>query len=57
MEDDDEEFVQVITCQGPPICMLQKDEAVAAAIAGCMFCVRQNFIDGQPVGMTCPGNA
>jgi hypothetical protein len=31
---------QVIVCQGPPICLLQGDEAVAAMKAGCPWCRR-----------------
>lgn len=31
---------QVIVCAGPPLCMLEGDEAVAAAQAGCELCKR-----------------
>lgn len=30
----------VIVCQGPPACMLEGAEAVAAAEAGCVWCAR-----------------
>ena len=56
MDDEDEDVVEVTTCQGAPICMLQMDEAVAAAQAGCRFCVRQFFVDGQPAGMIAPSH-
>lgn len=57
MDDEDEDVVEVTTCQGAPICMLQMDEAIAAAQAGCRFCVRQFFVDGQPAGMIAPTHA
>ena len=31
---------QVIVCQGPPRCPLEGDEAVAAQLAGCIWCAR-----------------
>ena len=27
-------------CQGPPLCQLENDEAVAAQLAGCVWCRR-----------------
>ena len=27
-------------CAGPPVCSLQDDEAVAAQVAGCVWCKR-----------------
>lgn len=30
----------VIVCQGPPVCLLMGDEAMAAQIAGCVWCRR-----------------
>jgi hypothetical protein len=38
--DDDDRLPSVIICQGPPRCMLEGDEAVAAAKAGCPWCRR-----------------
>ncbi len=29
---------RVIVCQGPPLCMLEDDEAQAAQEAGCVWC-------------------
>ena len=31
---------QVIVCAGPPVCLLENDEAVTAMIAGCVWCRR-----------------
>jgi hypothetical protein len=40
-EDDDDPFCgEVIVCQGPPICDLMDDDAVAAQNAGCRWCKR-----------------
>lgn len=37
----------VIVCQGPPICLLSGDEAVAHQQAGCVWCRRITvFTDG-----------
>jgi hypothetical protein len=36
----DEDDPTVTVCAGPPLCMLQGDEAVAAAQAGCELCKR-----------------
>jgi len=30
----------IIVCQGPPVCLLMGDEAVAAQKAGCIWCKR-----------------
>lgn len=30
----------VVVCQGPPICMLMGDEAMAAQMNGCVWCRR-----------------
>lgn len=30
----------VICCKGPPLCLLQGDEAVAVQMAGCELCKR-----------------
>lgn len=38
MSDDDDPMV--IVCAGPPLCLLQGDEAIAAATAGCALCKR-----------------
>lgn len=40
LRDDDDGDPQVIVCAGPPACLLQGDEAVAAAQAGCRWCRR-----------------
>lgn len=37
---DDDEPAMVVVCQGPPRCMLEGDEAVCAAMAGCLWCRR-----------------
>ena len=37
---DNDEDPMVICCAGPPLCMLQGDEAVAAQQAGCELCKR-----------------
>jgi len=29
---------RVFVCQGPPVCLLQDDDAVKAQIAGCPWC-------------------
>ena len=31
---------QVIVCQGSPACLLEGDDAIAAAQAGCVWCRR-----------------
>lgn len=38
MADDDE--AEVIVCAGPPLCLLEGDEAVASQQAGCPLCKR-----------------
>lgn len=38
--DEDEDRGVVVVCQGPPRCPLQDDQAVAAAVAGCIWCKR-----------------
>jgi len=35
----------VIVCQGPPVCMLEGDEAVKAAEDGCPWCKRITLHD------------
>jgi hypothetical protein len=36
----DDDPTMVIVCAGPPACMLEGDEAIAAADAGCVWCRR-----------------
>lgn len=38
MSDDDDPMV--ISCVGPPLCMLEGDEAIRAQEAGCELCKR-----------------
>lgn len=38
--DDDEGDPIICVCQGPPVCDLQGDAAVAAQQAGCLWCKR-----------------
>lgn len=40
MTDDDDDAPLIIVCQGPPVCMLQGDEAEASQRAGCPWCKR-----------------
>lgn len=40
MRDPDDEDPSVIVCAGPPLCQLEDDAAVAAAMAGCPWCKR-----------------
>lgn len=37
---DDDDAPMVIVCAGPPVCQLQGDDAIAAAVAGCIWCKR-----------------
>lgn len=53
---DDEDPV-VVVCAGPPVCMLEDDEAVAAQVAGCVWCKRITcHADGSET-VTEPGHA
>lgn len=38
--DHDDDLPRIIVCAGPPACLLEDDEAVAAQIAGCVWCKR-----------------
>lgn len=54
MNDDDvvlptDELPLVIVCAGPPACLLEGDEAVESAQAGCPMCKR---LEVQPDGST-----
>ena len=40
MTDDVEDPPLVMSCQGPPLCMLEGDEAIAAQEGGCIWCTR-----------------
>ncbi len=40
MAEADEGDPMVIVCQGPPVCALEGDEAMAAQQAGCVWCRR-----------------
>jgi len=48
---------RVIICQGPPSCLLQDDEAVAAMEAGCVWCRRITLHDDGTETETGPGHA
>ncbi len=46
--DDDEDVGTVTVCQGPPRCLLQGDDAVDAAMFGCVWCKRITvYADGS----------
>lgn len=45
-EQEESEAAVIHVCQGPPRCALEGDEAVAAQIAGCVWCTRIT-IDGS----------
>jgi hypothetical protein len=51
-ETDDDPIV--IVCQGPPVCLLQDDDAVRAQIAGCPWCRRIVFHDDGTETVTEP---
>lgn len=36
--DPDDEDPEVVVCQGPPLCMLTGDAAIASARGGCVWC-------------------
>lgn len=40
MRDPDDEDPMVTVCAGPPLCLLEGDEAVASAQNGCPWCKR-----------------
>lgn len=40
MDDDEDEIGEIIICVGPPLCLLQGDEAVQNQIDGCPKCRR-----------------
>lgn len=42
------EPAEIIVCAGPPLCLLQEDEAVEAAEAGCPNC-RHILVHGNGV--------
>lgn len=45
-----DEIGVVICCQGPPVCLLEDDEAVTAQEAGCPWCRRISiYEDGTEV--------
>lgn len=44
-------------CAGPPACALQGDEAMAAQIAGCVWCRRITIADDGTESETGPGSA
>jgi hypothetical protein len=48
---------QVIVCQGPPRCMLQDDDAVAAIEAGCVWCRRITVHEDGSETESKPGEA
>lgn len=51
------EYVTIWSCQGPPRCDLQGDEAVAAQEAGCRFCKQIRVADDGTELTIEPGTA
>lgn len=56
-DDDDDEGAMVIVCQGPPRCSLEDEEAVAAQVAGCVWCKRIAMSADGSETVQEPGNA
>lgn len=58
MATNDDGPATITVCQGPPRCMLQGDDAVAAIESGCQFCKRIIIdpVDGSETTIE-PGNA
>jgi hypothetical protein len=48
---------EVIACAGPPACLLEGDDAVAAAQAGCQWCRRITVGENGDISETGPGHA
>ena len=48
---------KVIVCAGPPACHLEDDEAVAAQIAGCVWCRRIRIHEDGTETEEGPGHA
>lgn len=46
----------VTVCQGPPVCMLEGDEAVAAQKGGCPWCERITVFEDGSEERTGPHN-
>lgn len=49
--------VVVSVCQGPPRCFREGDHAVAAALAGCVWCERITVAPDGTKTVSKPGNA
>lgn len=57
-DDDDDPVAAVVhSCAGPPACLLQGDEAVAAQIAGCVWCRRIYVMKDGTESEVGPGHA
>jgi hypothetical protein len=48
---------EVIVCAGPPACLLEGNDAVAAAEAGCQWCRRITVGEDGDASETGPGHA
>ena len=57
MSTEDSAVGSVVACQGPPRCTLEGDEAIAAAIAGCVWCRRVTVHDDGTETVTEPVEA
>lgn len=47
VEEQDKEVTVIHVCAGPPQCALEGDDAVAAQIAGCVWCRRITIDNGH----------
>jgi hypothetical protein len=53
----DDDIAIIHVCAGPPACALEGDDAVAAQIAGCMWCRRIRIADDGTESEEGPGHA
>ncbi len=51
------EVIVIHVCAGPPACALEGDDAVAAQIAGCVWCKRITIADDGTESETGPSHA
>lgn len=57
MDADVSDFVTIWVCQGPPRCLLEGDDAVAAQELGCPFCKQIRIDDDGNETTIEPGTA
>lgn len=56
-DEDDDDLGTVTVCQGPPRCLLEGEEAIAAQIAGCVWCQRLTIHADHSETVTQPAEA